>query len=504
MDSPGAPTRPTTVPAVVVLGSMVLGSIAAAWGINRRAAWLDEAISRVATTQLAETIDRTGGTMAGYYVLLDGWTELFGDSITVMRLLSLIFVAATVVVISRIAARLLEPSEAILATVLVALLPGLTRYGQEARSYALTALIASVSWLALIEAVRRSNEADGRRRATVWWATVAVLSVFGVLAHGLFILQVAAQGLSLLLCRRPDLYRFAPAGVLSLLTTAYLFSTGADYVANWVPPPSTGQVLDIGELLLSPSSLAALAILAVVIFGAITAVRRSATTTATEDRWLALVPLFWAVVPIVLLALLSLYRPYFLARYLVASLPAVALLLALGARGLAGQIGSRFEQTTRRSLLGATGAACIGLLLVGQVLVHQEVGDDWRGAARVLASNVEMTDAVLFTQPDLKLSMDTAWSELDQRELAAPNVIYPAFPLGVMHRFPDNIPVEELEHEIGVSSRLWIVHSTLIQSKDQLLDAVMELRVIVDNFGVAQRWHLDGDIQLVLLKRMER
>lgn len=504
MDSPRAAARPVTVPVSVVLASVLLASATVIWGINDRAAWLDEAISRAATGQLAETIDRTGGTMAAYYVVLDGWTGLFGDSITTMRLLSLVFVVFTVVTVSRIAARLLDPSAGILATIIVALLPGITRYGQEARSYALTASIAAASWLALMNAVRGSGVPERQARSTVWWMAVAALSLLGVLAHGLFLLQVAAQALSLLFGRRRDLYRFAPAGLLSFLAVMYLFKTGADHVANWVPPLSAQQALDAGALPFAPSVAPALALLAVATVGAIVAVRRSSAATGPEERWLCLVPVFWAVVPLLLLALLSVSRPYFLARYLVASLPAMALLLATGIQRLTGVVGSRFEDVDKRTLLGVTGTACVGLLLVGQVSMHREKGDDWRGAAGVLATNIEPSDAVLFTQPDLKLPFDTAWSELDERPPSAPQPIYPAYPLGELHRFPVDVPREDLEQAITDTSRLWVVHSTFVQSKDQLLDVILELPVVDDNFEVTQRWHFDGDVQLVLLERTDR
>lgn len=508
MDSAGASARPdeqpTTVPGAVVVAAVLVAAAAVLWGLDERAAWLDEAISRAATTQLSETIDRTGGTMASYYVLLDGWTGAFGDSITTMRLLSLVFVALTVIVVSRMAARLLDPPAAILATIFVAVLPGMTRYGQEARSYALTALIAAASWLALINAVRGSEHPDRPARSNAWWVAVTLLSVLGVLAHGLFLLQVAAQALSLLVGRRRALYRFAPAALLSFVTVIYLFKTGADYVANWVPPLSGQQGLDVGALLLSPSVLPALALLAIATLGTVTAVQRSSAATDQDDRWLALVPVFWALVPLLLLVLLSAFRPYFLARYLVASLPGVALLLAAGSHRLADVLGSRFEAVDKRTLLGVTASACIALLLVGQVSMHREQGDDWRGAAVVLAANIEPSDAVLFTQPDLKLPFDTAWNELDEPASTTPTPIYPAYPLGEMHRFPADVPREELEQAIDDTSRLWVVHSTFVQSKDQLLDAVLDLPVLVEDFEVTQRWHFDGDLQLVLLERIER
>ena len=106
------------------------------WQLGRRPLWIDEAISLGATNQLWRAIEGTGGTMALYYVLLDGWTALVGTSPVELRALSLLLVLAALVAASAVLHRVLPRAEAALATVVAGALPAIVRMAQDARPYA--------------------------------------------------------------------------------------------------------------------------------------------------------------------------------------------------------------------------------------------------------------------------------------------------------------------------------------------------------------------------------
>jgi mannosyltransferase len=77
------------------------------------------------------------------------WVRLFGDSVTTLRLPSACAVAAAASVISLIRNRLSDRR----AGILFALVPAMSRYGREARSYALVMLAVALAALLLLRAL---------------------------------------------------------------------------------------------------------------------------------------------------------------------------------------------------------------------------------------------------------------------------------------------------------------------------------------------------------------
>lgn len=492
---------PRATRATVIFGVLV----AVGWclyGLNDRALWLDEAISRSATGQLGETLDRTSGTMGLYYVILTGWTTVFGDSAVALRSLSVVFVGATAAMTYLLARRVVGQQAAVVAVLAVGLLPALTRYGQEARSYALTALIATASWYCLTRAVtERPYHGGDDDRSTRWWLALTLLSVLGVLSHGLFIVQVATQGASLLAARCwYPLRRFVPALGISGLMGAALFQAGAKDVANWIPPLSAEQFIDALSLLLGPTWATAVITGNLVAIGVIASIQRWRGSSEPIERWQALFPTMWAFGPLLLLTLISTTRPYLHPRYLVASLPAIALLLAGGVAHLHRELPDRLGRSATRWVAAA---ALLGILamVAGQIIVRSEPAEDWRAAARLVHDHAEPADSVIFTQPDLKLAFDSAWDELSANSNGAPGVVYPERPLGQIQRFDPPPDPDHVAKLIGNVDRLWVIHRTMTSSGDSLLTRVLEWPAVGDNFSTAEHHRLAGGVHVILLER---
>jgi mannosyltransferase len=89
------------------------------------------------TGQILATLRNVDAVHSTYYLLMHIWVRLFGGSVTALRLPSACAVAAAASVISLIGNRLFGRHAGILAGILFALVPAVSRYGQEARSYAL-------------------------------------------------------------------------------------------------------------------------------------------------------------------------------------------------------------------------------------------------------------------------------------------------------------------------------------------------------------------------------
>ncbi|MCU7251093.1 glycosyltransferase family 39 protein [Pseudomonas koreensis] len=90
-----------------------------------------------------------------YFMLLHGWMALFGDGIFAVRCFSALAGIATVGLGVWLVDRLATRRSAVMAGVLLALLPTAVRYSQEVRMYALLGLLLIAATLALVYWVRR-------------------------------------------------------------------------------------------------------------------------------------------------------------------------------------------------------------------------------------------------------------------------------------------------------------------------------------------------------------
>jgi mannosyltransferase len=127
-------------------------------------------------------------------VLARVWSRLFGTGEVGLRSLSALVGTVTVPVAFLVGRALASRAAGLVAASLVAFSPMLFWYSQEARSYALFALLVLLSLLFYVQAL----EAAGPR-ALVWWAVVAVLALA---THYFAVFPVAAEAASLLVSSR--------------------------------------------------------------------------------------------------------------------------------------------------------------------------------------------------------------------------------------------------------------------------------------------------------------
>ena len=489
----GRPWWPVLVGAVgLVVGLSV-------WGLGRSSLWLDEAISLGATNQLRDTLRNTAGTMGLYYVLLDGWTAVVGTSVAALRSLSVVAVAGTVVVAGLLARRLLRRDEALVAIVLLGTSTGLVRYAQEARSYALVALLTAGAWAVATRAVAAHLRGD-LTGARPWWRALAVISVAGVTAHGMYPLQVAAiaTALALLPDRRTLLRALVPTCVATAATVGVLAMVGATEVASWVPPLRASQLGDLALELLGSQPLAAVVLGGLAVLGGLSLLQRS-----TEDafqRWCHLAPVAWGVIPPLALILLSIVRPYLVPRYVVASVPGLLFLVAVGAveavRLLGGGAGT--SRRRRRAAGWGVGAVLAVSVAAGQLAVHQRPGDDWDRAAELVSDGARPGDAVLFPTAPLRIPFEAAWRGVDGA--AAPTPVGQPRALGEVRRFDEPPTGAAVEEALAGASRIWVIHKTTFGGGDAALDDVLDLAVD-DGYRVVYQGRAEGDIDVLLLAR---
>lgn len=481
------------VPALVALDVLLVLGL---WGLGRRPLWVDEAISLGATRELAATWRGTGGTMALYYLMLTPWSWVSHDPMW-LRLLSVLLAAVGVVLAWAALRRALDPATAAVAAVATAGSWLVVRYAQEARSYALVLALTSLGWFALVRALRADDEQQRRR----WWRWYVAAAVLAPLAHGLAVLQLVAQVAVLALGadRQEWFQRLKGAAVLVVAVVGVLFVAGASDVASWIPPLSRDQAGTYLEALTAPGPLPSLVLLIALGLGVHVAVERWRTAGTDRDRQLALLPVAWGLIPPVLLLALSVLRPYLLARYVVASAPGLAALLAMAILG---------SHPGRRRPIGQAAIAVpvAVALLWGQLQLHRDAGDDWRGATAVVLADVEPGDALVLPNPSVRSAFDAAWAardvELDGTRGAGLVAFSPVEPVGQVRRFyrvrdPRRLPSDMAESSVD---RFWVVDQDGAGFDDTLTPFLADPDVR-DHFEAVGRHELDGGVQVVLLTR---
>lgn len=313
-----------------------------ALSLDAESLWRDEVDSlRFATAPWPEMVanfTRPGWNGPLYYLLLRGWIALAGRSEYALRYFSLFWGVSGVALIYVLGLRLFHRrSVGVFAALLTTTAPYMIWYGQEVKMYTLVPALV----MAAIYALRRAVEGDGAR----WWAVQVVATTVAFYVHILAALLIPVQVI-LFLIWWPRARRQWRGALISLacLTLPYLplLAWQAPLVFKsrdtGFHPYSLGQMAlilfngwSLGILpwgwpwATLPIGVAALGGLLDVIFSGWD--DDSGEGQALRNR-LAL--LAWLLLPLLAVAVVSMWQPLFTDRYMIWSAPAFYLLAALG------------------------------------------------------------------------------------------------------------------------------------------------------------------------------
>ncbi|MFC7248129.1 glycosyltransferase family 39 protein [Catellatospora aurea] len=179
-----ARSLPITIPALVTLLVVLVGH-------DRRALWRDEYATwwaaSLTTDQLELLLSKVDAVFAPFYLFTRAWVALFGDGLTSLRLPSALAMAAAAGLLGALGRRLFSPGAGLVAGLLFALLPAVSRYGEEARPYAFALAFAVAGALALLRAL---EQPERWRRwvpyalivAAIGWSHLVALTVLAAYA----------------------------------------------------------------------------------------------------------------------------------------------------------------------------------------------------------------------------------------------------------------------------------------------------------------------------------
>ena len=435
----------TWIPLAVALASLAL----ILPGLGRLDLWYDEAFSVTATHQLWESLFRRSGSMALYYLFLAPWKEVSLDAAW-LRLPSALAAAASVGVSIRFAASHFGPRVAAWTGLLLVASYGVTRYGQEARSYAFIMLAVVWSWDCFLRLT--GHESSPSTRAWAGWGAINAALVY---LHPLSGLVAVTQALALRshptradeLTRRSIPGWLTAAALLVPMLVTFGFRTGA--APNWAPPVGA-ETFSEALHLLAGLETGTQVLVFVALVGASALVLVSPRGGDPEARWRAQSLLWWVWIPPIVLILISLANPMFMGRYVIAIVPGASILMALAIERL---------PVPRLASL-ATGAVVVAVISVGWTSLPRQ-GHQWRAAADHVAVAIGSDDVhhgVAFNYPEVRQPFEVNGSGHLVLDKATP--VEPSAPWGTNLRYHDEMEAGERAERLADVEVLWVLVQT--------------------------------------------
>ena len=462
--SPGSPAQPRWTPTSVgTLASLAMAAAVLRFSyLGRKPFWFDECFSvevaRLSWQNLLPLLWRREANMSLYYLMLRGWLH-FGSSPFFVRSFSVMVSLAILPAIFWLARKLFDSRVALIAVALISFNAYPIRYAQEARSYSLFVLLATLSSGFFVAAFR---EPSSRNRGTYILA-----SVLAAYAHLYALLMLAAHCLSL---RGPCAKRMGGdglrrawiwIGLASLPLVIFAAKTGAGPI-RWIQRPSLRDLLEFAEHISGNAGLPLLLLYAAVCLIAIIPPQkmmriRTEPDTAEGDWavWRLRFLLVWLFFPVTLTLLLSLARPLFLGRYFIFCLPALVILAAAGLARLRGIW-----------LIGMTLAVMLLLSLHGAFSYYNHDFDLERdgseAAANYVLDHAQPGDVILFHIAETRVPYEFFKSLRASRSspdiAAGPEIIYPRHGDQLDYRDFTGKPTREFVQSLAShQSRIWLV-----------------------------------------------
>ena len=236
----GAPTRATPIVAGLTVAAAALRLV----GIGHQSFWYDESFTVVlvhhSLDRMLGLVPQTELTPPLYYCLAWVWARVFGYGEGGLRSLSALAGVATVPVMYWVGGKLISRRAGLIAAALVCCNPLLIWYSQEARSYSLLVLLATLSLLAFAY-VRLPQ--PSRRQLGVW----ALAASLTLATHYYGVVIVVPEALWLLWVHRRDrrvLLAVTAVGAfgLALLPIAIGQRPNASWIARWPLDQRLSQV----------------------------------------------------------------------------------------------------------------------------------------------------------------------------------------------------------------------------------------------------------------------
>ena len=402
----------------------------ALYDVSSRSLWIDEGFTWLISAQPVPALWRMsgaqGGHLFGYYLVLHFATSWFGDSPVVLRMPSVLAGAATVPLVYALASRMaLKRLAGVFAAGLFAVSLPLVFWQQNARDYSFVVFLAVATTLLLVQAVQ-----TGRAWRLVAWGILSALAFY---THPELAYLTPVHVVAFLVWARSRAQRWAMVGVTAAAVAGSIpvllnalnnpnYSTSINPAPNWRTTREIVTFLASGagspvpyrkpETALVYVTAAICAIGLGLLLGDLVRHRRADTTFGPA------LALAWLVAPLLISwGVSETGRSTFLDRYLILSLPAAAIVMALALA------------RARPRVLGYFGV--LYLLIFRFAVIPPAYGvplEDWISPTDLILADARAGDCVTFVDSKVRLLYD--YYVFRQDALADPSSTQPiqAFP----------------------------------------------------------------------------
>jgi 4-amino-4-deoxy-L-arabinose transferase-like glycosyltransferase len=480
---------------LVLIGLLtVAGAILWTWELGSKSLYRDEAFT-------ASTVLRPWGDLLSFsieheangalHAALLRFVTIFGDGEAALRSLSVVAMAAMIPVVAAIAWRLLSPRVAVLASALIVVNGSVAGYAQNARTYALSMLLAALATLFFVLDVEQP------RRWTIasFWAAGVLLAYSHIV--GLLLLAALVGSLWFLPPDRRLVKRRVTASgliVLASLPMAYLIATHDEGM-----PLSGFRLGAFRDVLFTMTGrggvIGVLATLALGLLALQVSVRIWKQGLHSRDAWVHGVLILWAALPGLLLAVTSpVSPPLVIGRYLLFCLPALAIYEAVGLNALLDRVGDRSPSAGWPKV--AVAAVVLAVSAYGVVYWYSDGGEEkWRDASAAVLAATQPGDRILFANDSVRLFFEY-YRRFDP-DAPLPESVYPAGPWGTFetgHQTYESFGPSVIDEVVSEpTGRVWIVIGRNHDNVDDVDDVVSGLSAA---YTQDETLHFTGDIEV--------
>lgn len=475
--------------------------------------WFDEAFSvevaRVTWPNFLHLLWWREANMSLYYLLLRIWLHL-GQNPFLIRSLSALIAAATIPALYWLGSLLYGRRVGLIGAALLTFSAYHVRYAQEARSYELFALLATMSCGFLIAFLEQPT--NFRRRAYV------LTSVLAVYAHFYALLLIAAHWLALRWmtasrtthenadapkeswwCNALELSkRWKVIGCAVAPVVIFVAKTGAGPI-KWIHRPGISDLWRFASDITNgwPVVYFGLSLLVLIPFG-----KRLFQRSHSWEQWRAQFLLVWLLFPIVLTVLLSFARPVFLPRYMIFCIPPLLVLTAAG-----------MESVRPVWVTGVLGAAVILLSAWSVPFVYSHDFDNERdgsiAASDFVFAHAVPDDAIVFHIAETRIPYEFVRSSRLMQNTASPQsdttfgpeIVFPYHGPGLDYRDFTGKPTTDLLR-VGLPSysRVWVMLMNNGGPEKPDATTTMLSQVLPQMFPKLQQWQF-AKVELRLYSR---
>lgn len=365
----------------------VLAALLRFFHLGRESIWLDEAISiwlaRLNWHSLRWELYTYEANMALYYLFLHFWIAL-GESEVVVRSLSALAGVLTIPPFYSLCQRVSNARVALIASFLLATNTFHIQYSQEARAYSLVVLLTVLSSLTFVRAIERRSRIDW-----VWYVAVGTSACY---SHFFAVLVLGAQWVSLLVLDRREVpwKRFglsaASIGILCSPLVVCILNDKSEHL-SWVPRPTlSGLYFLLVKFAGGNYRVLIVGFSAAILSAMFFAIRDWRNPKSRFDNWHFVFLFSWLFLPVLFTFGVSLWKPLFIDRFLIVSLPAFVMLAAVGLSRI----------SSKWIMAGVLTIIAIWEIRSFRTYESRLVKQDWRGASTLILSQETRADGLFF------------------------------------------------------------------------------------------------------------